>query len=180
MKQQVLFIQGGGAGAHDADAMLATSLQDALGDHYQVWYPQIPHEEQPEYHAYRAQIAASLASLDEPVILVGHSLGAFTLVRFLSEKQTTHQIAGIFLIAAPYVGVGGWQDAQYATPDNLAPRLPGEVPIYCYHSRDDESVPFSHLALYAKRLPHAVIREVDGGHQLNNDVSAVAKDIKSL
>jgi uncharacterized protein len=178
MKQQVLFIQGGAAGAHDADAMLATSLQQSLGDHYQVWFPRIPNEENPEYHTYRAQIAASLASLDGPVILVGHSLGGFFLVRFLSERQTDYQIAGIFLIATPYVGMGGWHDEEYAIPDDLAARLPEGVPVYCYHSRDDETAPFSHLALYAKRLPHAVIREVDGGHQLNNDLSVVANDIK--
>jgi hypothetical protein len=158
MRQQVLFLQGGGAGAHDADAPLATSLQHALGDHYRVWYPQIPNEEQPEYHAYRAQIAASPASPDAPVILVGHSLGGFFLVRFLSEKPPTFQIAGLFLIAAPYVGMGGWQDEHYAIPDDLAARIPAGVPIYCYHSRDDETVPFSHLALYAQRLPQAVIR----------------------
>jgi predicted alpha/beta hydrolase family esterase len=180
MRQQVLFLQGGGAGAHDADAMLALSLQHALGDHYRVWYPRIPHEEQPAYHAYRAQITASLASLAAPVILVGHSVGGFVLVRFLSEEPSTCQVAGLFLIAAPYVGKGGWQDAHYEMPDNLAARLPAGVPIHCYHSRDDEIVPFAHLALYAQRLPLAVIREVDGGHQLNNDLSAVARDIKHL
>jgi hypothetical protein len=42
-------------------------------------------------------------------------------------------------------------------------------------------VPFAHLAIYAKKLPQATIREFDGrGHQFNNDLSEVAADIKSL
>ncbi len=42
MKKQVLFIQGGGAGAYEADGKLAASLQEALGAEYEVRYPQMP------------------------------------------------------------------------------------------------------------------------------------------
>ena len=39
-KRQVLFIQGGGAGAHDEwDVRLVDDLQRALGDEYEVRYP---------------------------------------------------------------------------------------------------------------------------------------------
>jgi hypothetical protein len=33
----------------------------------------------------------------------------------------------------------------------------GDVPIFLYHSRDDEVVPFAHLAMYAERLPLASV-----------------------
>ena len=178
MKQPVLFIHGGGSGAYDADTMLATSLQRALGNDYQVWYPRMPNEADPAYDAYRAQINSSLASLAGPVILVGHSLGGFFLARLLAEAPPDTPIAGIFLIAAPFVGPGGWQDAAFAMPEDLAARLPQGVPLYLYQSPDDDIVPFAHLALYALRLPHAIIRETVGGHQLNDDLTVVANDIK--
>jgi hypothetical protein len=55
------------------------------------------------------------------------------------------------------------------------------MPISLYHCRDDAVVPFDHLALYAQALPRATVRAFDeGGHQLNNDLSAVARDIASL
>lgn len=38
----VLFVQGGGKGAHDADAPLADSLQDALGATHTVHFPRSP------------------------------------------------------------------------------------------------------------------------------------------
>jgi hypothetical protein len=37
------------------------------------------------------------------------------------------------------------------------------------------------MALYPQKLPQATVREIaSGGHQLNNDLTLVAKDIKSL
>ena len=55
------------------------------------------------------------------------------------------------------------------------------LPVFFYHSRDDDIVPFTHLALHAEKFPQATIREFDGhGHQLNNDLSEIAADIKGL
>ncbi len=62
-----------------------------------------------------------------------------------------------------------------------ASRLLEAFPIFFYHSRDDEVVPFAHLAMHAKKFPQATIREFEGrGHQFNNDLSEVAVDIKRL
>jgi hypothetical protein len=41
-KRRVLFIQGGGKGAHSADAPLADSLQRTLGPQYDVRLPRMP------------------------------------------------------------------------------------------------------------------------------------------
>src|SRR5262249_52045292 len=99
MKKQVLFIQGGGAGAYEVDGELVASLQDALGSAYQVLYPKMPGEEDPEYQAWKGQIAKELASLDDQVIIVGHSVGGAVLLRYLSEENVAKPIAGIFIIA---------------------------------------------------------------------------------
>ena len=63
----------------------------------------------------------------------------------------------------------------------FAVRLPTWTPVYLYHSRDDATVPFEHLALYAQALPQATVRAFEeGGHQLNDDLAAVARDIAAL
>ena len=47
--------------------------------------------------------------------------------------------------------------------------------------RDDEWVPFAHLALFAEKVPRARFHEFDGrGHQFEDDLSEVAQDIVSL
>jgi uncharacterized protein len=104
MKQPVLFIHGGGAGAYDADEKLAASLQSALGTQYQVRYPQMPNEDAPEVEAWKAQITQELSAFSGGVILAGHSLGASMLLKYLSEVPVEQPIAGIFLVAAPYWG----------------------------------------------------------------------------
>jgi predicted alpha/beta hydrolase family esterase len=142
-------------------------------------------EVDPDCHTWAAQIREESAVLDGPLIFVGHSVGASVLIKFLSETETQKTVRGIFLLAAPFRGgEGGWTYDGYETlvlPDESASKLSGDVPVFLYHSRDDETVPFAHLALYARRLPNATIHAREGGgHQLNNDLSGVADDIKSL
>lgn len=184
MKHQVLFIQGGGAGAYEADQQLVLSLRRALGTAYELLYPKMLHESEPDYRNWKTEIGEKLSHLKNGVILVGHSLGGSFLLKYLSDEKVEESIAGIFLIATPYWGGDGWRYEGYESvtlPKDFASKLPSDTPIFFYHSRDDEIVPFAHLTLYAKKLPEATIHALDGrGHQLKNDLSEVAVDIKSL
>jgi predicted alpha/beta hydrolase family esterase len=181
VKKQVLFIQGAGEGAYQEDRKLAASLQEALGTEYNVRYPKMPEEESSGYEAWKAQISKELAALDSKVILVGHSVGSSILLKYLSEERVEKPLAGIFLIAAPYWGVGGWQMDEFTLDENRVSKILKSVPIFFYHSRDDDVVPFAHLALHAEKFPGATIREFDGRrHQFNNDLSEVAADITRL
>ncbi len=181
MKKQVLFIQGAGEGAYAEDEKLALSLQAALGTEYQVFYPQMPNEEDPEDEAWITQISKELASVDGNVILVGHSAGGAVLLKYLLKKHVAQPVAGVFLISIPFWGPEDEADDTYTLREGFALQLPKGVPIFLYHSRDDEWVPFAHLAKYAERIPQATVREFDGrGHQFNNDLSEIAGDIKGL
>lgn len=64
-------------------------------------------------------------------------------------------------------------------PSDVRSSLPS--PIFLYHGRDDDTVPFTHVDSYAKALPDAVVRRLSGrNHQLNDDLAEVAADIKGL
>ncbi len=181
MKKQVLFIQGGGEGAHEIDEKLVRSLQNALGSQYKILYPRMPEEEDAGYELWKARITKELAALMGEVILVAHSVGSSILLKYILEEGIEKPLAGIFLIAAPHWGPGGWQMDEFTLDEVRASRRLEGVPVFFYHSRDDEVVPFSHLALHAKEFPRATIRQFDGrGHQFNNDLSEVATDITSL
>ena len=179
MKKQVLFIHGGGEGAHQEDKKLAASLKDILGAAYDVRCPKMPNEDSPEYEAWKDQIAQEFTALDGEVILVGHSLGASILLKYLSEGKGEKPVAGIFLVAPPYWGTEDWEVSEYALQKDFASKLPEGLPVFFYHSRDDEWVPFAHLALYTEKFPRATIREfVNRGHQFDDDLSEVALDIE--
>lgn len=180
MKKSVLFIRGGGEGAYEADVLLAGSLQKELGSAYDVHYPRMPLDEAAGYLDWKAEIAAELAHLKGEVILVGHSVGGSILLKFLSEEQVGVSIAGLFLIAVPYFGGDeNWNYDELTLSHDFPARLSSIPHIFLYHSRDDEIVPFAHLALYAARLPQAIIRQFDGrGHQFRNNLAEVASDIR--
>lgn len=63
---------------------------------------------------------------------------------------------------------------------DFAERLPADAPVFLYHGTDDETVPAAHVELYAKAMPRAIVRRLLGrDHQLNNDLSDVARDIRA-
>ena len=181
METQVLFIQGAGAGAHDADRPLAESLQRALGNGYRVRYPPMPNEHDPQYPAWKAEIEARRMDVRGAMVLVGHSLGGFFLLKLLTETELPPDLVGLFLVATPFVGDSeGWRFPGMALPKEFAGKL-DYLPTFLYHSRDDGVVPFEHLALYRSKLLRATTRVFDGqGHQFRNDLGVVADDIRRL
>ncbi len=96
---------------------------------------------------------------------MGHSFGASVLLKYLAEASSRPAIAGLFLIATPYWGPSF---PEFALPPDFGARLAEVSPLYLYHSRDDPEVPFEHLERYARALPQATIRPLDGrGHEFD-------------
>jgi len=182
VSKQVLFIQGGGAGAHDEwDSKLVESLARELGPAYEISYPRMPDEADPTYAAWKAALEREIAALDDGAILIGHSLGGTILINALAEEPPDRKLSGVFLIAAPFVGAGGWPAEDIKPSPELGGRLPAVTPIYLYHSSADDTAPFAHLDLYARAIPHAVVRRLEGrNHQLDDDLAEVAADVRAL
>ncbi len=184
MTKQVLFIQGAGEGAHEADAKLSESLGRALGSGYEVIFPAMPNEADIQYDEWKSVIEQALTQTQEPLILAGHSVGASIFLKCLSEIKARRVVDGIFLIASPFWGGDGWLYDGYERlelSEAAIGNLPRNVPVFLYYCQDDDTVPSEHMMLYAKLLPHATKRRLEeGGHQFNNDLSLVAEDIKNL
>jgi predicted alpha/beta hydrolase family esterase len=103
--RQILFVQGGGAGAHDEwDDKLVSSLRRELGGGYEIRYPRMPDESDPSFARWSAAIRREMADLDAGAVVVGHSVGATILVNALAEQPPERGLAAIALIAAPFVG----------------------------------------------------------------------------
>jgi uncharacterized protein len=183
MSKQVLFIQGAGSeGAYDEDAGLAASLRDKLGADYVVRYPRMPNEAEPEYEVWKNAIAGELAAMGSGAILVGHSIGASVIIRAVVDGGVGPSLGGVFLLAAPFwYEHDFWRWDEVRLPADAAERIPDGLPVFLYHGRQDEFVPFSHAKMYARALPHATLRPLDGrNHQLGDDLTEVAHDIKLL
>lgn len=182
MANQVLFVHGGGDGAYDEDAKLVARLRGELGADYVVRYPKMPNEADPDYEIWKDVIAGELAAMGSGAILVGHSIGASVAIRAVVDGGIGQSLAGVFLLAAPF-----WYDHEFwrwdevKLPSDAAERIPDGMPVFLYHGRQDEVVPFSHAEMYSQALPQAAVRRLDGrNHQLDDDLTEVAQDIVLL
>jgi len=182
MARQLLFVQGGGEGAHDEwDSKLVDSLARELGPDCEIHYPRMPDEDDPRYATWKAALRRELDELEDGAVLVGHSIGATILVHSLAEEPLEWSPAGIFLVSMPFIGKGGWPSDEIKPQPDLGAKLPARSPVYLYQGSADEIVPTAHADLNANAIPQAVVRQLPGrDHQLNNDMSEVAADIRNL
>jgi len=179
---QILFIQGAGEDVHEKwDNKLVESLRRELGRGYEVRYPIMPNEADPQFAVWRVALENEIGALSNGAIVVGHSIGGTILVNVLAEYVPKVALGAIVLIAAPFIGNGGWKSEDIAPRSDLGTRLPPNVPVLLYHGDKDEIAPISHVAQYAAAIPRARVRRLAGrDHQLNNDLSEVASDIRQL
>ncbi len=177
--RQVLFIQGGGEGAHDHwDDRLVASLRRELGDGVDVRYPRMPDEDDPSHARWSRAIQRAVAELDDGAVVVGHSVGGTILVSALAERAPERELAAIVLIAAPFIGEGGWGGGEFELPKDLGAWLPHGVAVHVFHGLSDETAPPAHADLYARAIPQAHVHRLPGrDHQLNDNLADVARVI---
>ena len=176
--RQILFIQGGGTGAHDEwDDKLVASLEREVGAGYEVRYPRMPGEDDPSYAAWGPTIRREMAGLDAGAVVVGHSVGGTLLVATLARQPPQRNISGLILIGAPFVGAGGWPGDGFELAGDLG-GVPQGLAVHVFHGLDDQTVPSSHAELYARAMGQAQLHLLPGrDHQLNDDLGDVAKVI---
>jgi uncharacterized protein len=182
MTKQVLFVQGGSEGAYTADAKLAASLREKLGPDFNVRYPMMPDEDEPAYRVWKQRILEELGAMGDRAILVGHSIGGSVVIKLLTEEHLEQSVRAVFLLSTPF-----WYDHEFwrwdevRLPKDASSMLAKDTPVFLYHGRADQSVPFEHAEMYAKALPQIILRPLDGrDHQLNDDLTEVANEIAQL
>lgn len=182
MAATVLVVQGAGD-MHDPEGtiVLVRYLEAELPDGFRVVAPEMPDAEtDPRYGPWRDAIGATLASLEAPVLVVGHSLGGSVVLKMLSDAPAHPATRGLFLASMPWWGPEGWPWDELALPDDLATRLP-DIPVFLYHSIDDPEVPIAHLELYASRLPGATVRRIPGAeHSYRNGLPQLIGDVRAV
>jgi len=66
---------------------------------FEVINPQMPREKIPKVHDWIDLAKESIGELNDQTVLVGHSLGTFTLLRFLSEYMGSEKAKALILVA---------------------------------------------------------------------------------
>lgn len=158
-----------------------TLLGERLGAEYLVISPRMPNAANAHYIEWKIWFEKHIPFLDDGVVLLGHSLGACFLTRYLSEEHCAKKIAGTFLVAGS-LSEGADGHLTEFVPHGPLTRLAQQAGhIFLYHSKDDEVVPFSELAQYRAALPHATVRIFeDQNHFIGDDIPGLVADIHSL
>lgn len=191
MKQQLVHIHGGEAfdsyeeyvaflrayeiddPASERPVKWRDRYEEFLGDDWQVIRPQMPSPRNAKYAEWELWFEKYVPYLRESVVLVGHSLGAVFLVRFLAANTLPVRAAQLHLVAGPSRVPGG-----FALPDDCS-GVESQCDAICiYHSRDDDVVPFDDAAAYRRALPTAeFIALRDRGHVLTPEFPELVKRI---
>lgn len=155
-----------------------TTLQEALGDSFDVFAPQMPNKFNAKYLEWKIWFERMFPFLNDDIILVGHSLGAMFLAKYLSENDFPKMIKALHLVAPPHNQTA--EIADFRLPKSLDKVAEQSSKIFLYHSKDDPVVPFAELAEFQKQLPFAKAQIFnDRGHFNQDKFPELISDILS-
>ena len=130
-------------------------LQDNLGSDYQVLLPSMPNSTNARYTEWAAWFTHISSLFSDNCILIGHSLGAAFLAKYLSEDSLPFKVKATILIAAPYddESTEDLTDFKIAT---LTPRLAEQAGrLVFFNGQDDPVISMQDLQKYRDQLPSA-------------------------
>ena len=156
------------------------SLKEKLGREFEVLIPTMPCGHNAKYLEWKIWFKKLIPHLEKEVVLIGHSLGAIFLAKYLSEEKFPKKIRGTFLVAPPF----DEQDLDDSLADfklkkdlELLQKQSGE--LIFFHSVDDFVVPFSDFLKFQEALPEATFRVFQKrGHFLQKTFPEIVQEIK--
>jgi len=158
------------------------SLQDKLGDGFDVIQMQMPNKLNSKYKEWKIYFDKYATLFNNEVILIGHSLGGIFLAKYLSENKFPKKITAAFLLSAPYEDKGMKESlGDFNLPGNLDNFSKQSDKILIYQSEDDTIVPVEHSRKYKRQLPNSeLILLKNRGHLNQLEFPEIIEDIKKL
>lgn len=203
MKQQVFYVHGGSSYS-DYDAFLdhlrsaiprdlptlpipkkwISTFREDLGEGFEVFMPSMPNSQNAKYEEWKLWFERHFEYLDDDIILVGWSQGAYFYVKYLLEEELPFFVKALVLLAAPFepADFGGEDGGDFAFDTDDVSKLTEKVPnIHIFHSQDDFVVPYEHALKYQKALPGANLTTFeDKNHFLVEEFPELIQLIKGI
>lgn len=137
--------------------MRADSWQDWLPStlpQADVLQPSLPNKQNAQYHEWEIYFEKLLRLLGGDVSLVGYSLGAMFLAKYLHQKPLQTPVKQLVLIAGSYNDDSNEELGSFAVGSAEGLEKSAQQ-IHLIHSQDDPVSPFSELAKFQADLPTA-------------------------
>jgi predicted alpha/beta hydrolase family esterase len=129
-----------------------------------ILLPTFPNGYNAQFDEWKIYFEKLLTFLDDDVQIVGHSLGAMFLAKYLNVNPLEKPVKKLILVA------GGYDDDPYADygsfkVDSAKNLHKSAEQIHLFHSSDDPVVPYTELANFQGDLPNAITHSfTDRGH----------------
>lgn len=158
-----------------------TTLGDILGDKYDVYLASMPNSRNAKYNEWKLWFEKYLPLLNDNLILIGHSLGAVFLAKYLSEETISRKIKATFLVAPPFDNDEGRTLPEFAITKPLLKLAEQAGELYMYQSKDDPYVEYAEFEKYRAQLPNAHMKSFeDRGHFMDETFSEIVEDVKAV
>lgn len=135
---------------------------------YEVSAPDFPNARFPQLEAWLEMFERIIGEPDEELILVDHSLGSVTILRYLERLPKDKQILAAILVvpfAAPSFTRPVPEISNFLTPDWDWNKIrAGAKRLFLINSDNDHFVPQSNSALVGKKLKQKMITIKGQGH----------------
>lgn len=132
-----------------------------------VLLPTFPNGYNAVYDEWKIYFEKLMPFFSDDVRLVGHSLGAMFLIKYLNRHRLKSKIRQLILVAPGYndSSVEGYGSFAIETANNLSSSA---EEIHFFHSSDDPIVPFAELSKFEADLTTATFHKRYGrGHFLD-------------
>ncbi|HCH34208.1 MAG: hypothetical protein UY35_C0005G0044 [Candidatus Saccharibacteria bacterium GW2011_GWC2_48_9] len=129
-----------------------------------VLLPAFPNGHNAEYSEWKIYFEKLIPFFGDDIQLVGHSLGAMFLAKYLHELPLQKKVRRLILIAGVYDDQSSGDSGSFAVGDATGLERSASD-IHLFHSKDDPAVPFSELAKFQADIPTAMSHVFeDRGH----------------
>ena len=121
-----------------------------------VLLPDFPNKQNAQYEEWKIYFEKLLPLLGDDVQLVGYSLGAMFLAKYLHESPLSSPVRRLVLVSPCYddesvEDLGSFRVTSAAGLEKSAKE------VHLFHSKDDPVVPFTELAKFQRDLPTATV-----------------------
>jgi len=156
-------------------------LQDNLGSEYQVLLPSMPNSTNARYSEWKLWFEHISSLFSDNCILIGHSLGAIFLAKYLSENLLSVKVKATILIAAPYddESIEDLTDFKIAKLSTKLTEQAGRLVFF--NGIDDPVVSSVDLSKYQNQLPSAEFKILSApDHFVRADFSELVNLLKNM
>lgn len=149
-------------------------LKEQLHDQkVEVVIPVMPNTEEPEMKAWVSELRNVASNLDEETVLIGHSIGCQTILRYLAELPEGAKVKKVILVA-PWTRLNDETLEDEETMEIAGPWMNNPIPwdkvrnkafeFVAIFSKEDYYVPLSEKEIFKDELDAEIIVLDGPGH----------------